>query len=548
MKAFDIEYHILKNIQKYGKADQKSILGKVIAAHPEAKKDIPALLKNIEQEIKAIKKISKEELQKKIFQLPAEEKKEKVEKDLPELRKVKGQYVFRFEPSPTGPLHIGHIIVLLLNAGYAKKYKGKLVIRLADTNPADIYQPAYQMIKEDVEWITQQKVEMVIQSDRMEDYYAHAKQLIDEGKAYVCTCSQDEFKKLIEKKKACSCREESVKEHKERWQKMFDEYESGEAVLRIKTDVKHSNPAVREWPAFRISDEEHPRVGKKYRVWPLMNFAVAVDDHDSGMTHVIRGKDHTVNMERQIYIFKHFGWEIPEYIHIGRINFKDLRISISQFREDIEKKKYSGWDDPRLPTIRAFRRRGLLPEAFMKYVKDLGPSKVDKTVAYDDMMKAIYAHNRILIDKKTRRFFFVENMKKITIKNAPKMKVQLPFHPEITSKDVRHMETDGVFYVEEEGEKNKPYRLMHLYNIKNNEFVSVNIDQSLNAKMIHWLPANANLVKVEIIMNDNTVKKGIGETSLHDAEIGEVIQFERKFFCRVEKKEKDKITCIYTHN
>jgi glutamyl-tRNA synthetase len=351
----------------------------------------------------------------------------------------------------------------------------------------------------------------------------------------------------MEKKQACPCRSLSVKEQKERWKKMFDGYEPGEAVLRIKTDVKHPNPAVRDWPAFRINDAEHPRIGKKYRVWPLMNFAVAVDDHDNGMTHVIRGKDHIVNMDRQSYIFKYFGWEIPEYIHIGRINFEDLRISTSGFREAIEKKEYNGWDDPRLPTMAAFRRRGLQPAAFIRYITELGPSKVDKTVSFQDFMKAIYSFNRASIDKQTHRYFFVENPKEITIKNAPKIKAEVPIHPDVPSHGTRHLPTEGKFYIEDKLEKGKAYRFMHLYNIKDNTFHSLELQPDLNARLIHWLPVSKDLVKVKIVMPDNSIKSGLAEHTIKQVRIDQVIQFERKCFCRLDSIEKDTYVFYFTH-
>jgi glutamyl-tRNA synthetase len=541
-----IEKHILLNIQRYGKTDPGIIIGKVIGEDPSTKKDIPVLKKEIEKVIAEVKKLSKKDLEKKLSQLPKEEKKDTT-KQLPELKKVSAPYTFRFEPSPTGPLHIGHTIILLLNSEYAKKYKGKLIIRIADTNPEDIYMPAYEMIIKDAEWITQQKVTPIIQSSRLDDYYLHAQQLVDEGHAYVCTCGQGKFKELITKKQACPCRSLEVKEQKERWQKMFSGYEMGEAVLRIKTDVKHPNPAVRDWPAFRINDTPHPRVGSKYRVWPLMNFAITIDDHDNGMTHVIRGKDHITNMDRQLYIFKYFNWEVPEYIHIGRINFKGLRISTSEFREAIEKGQYNGWDDPRLPTIAAFKRRGLQPQAFVRYITELGPSKVDKTISFEEFMKAIYSYNRAAIDKQTHRYFFVENPQEVTIKNAPKIKAEVPIHPDVPSHGIRHLPTEGKFYIEDKLEKGKVYRFMHLYNIKDNQFHSIELQPDLNARLIHWLPVSKDLVKVKIVMPDMSIKTGLAEHTIKQVKVDQVIQFERKCFCRLDRIEKDAYVFYYTH-
>jgi len=282
--------------------------------------------------------------------------------------------VMRFEPSPSGALHIGHAITFLLNAEYCKKYKGKLLLRIADTNPVEIYDQAYSLIEQEAKWLTNYSFSVKYQSDNIKEYYKYAKQLIEKGKAYVCTCSQLSFKKLIDKKKACPHRKLSVKKQLEEWNMMHSKkgYKEGKAVLRIKTDLKAKNPALREWPAFRISEEKHPKQASKYRVWPLMNFSVAVDDHLHEMTHVIRGKDHVVNTERQLLIYDYFGWKKPHYIHIGRINFSNMKLSATQIREEIKKKKYSGWDDIRLPFVAALSKRGIQPEAFARYSIEIG--------------------------------------------------------------------------------------------------------------------------------------------------------------------------------
>lgn len=547
MKQGMIERHILLNIKKYGKADTKAILSKMIGEDPSLKKKIPQVMEEIEKHLKGISKLPKSELKQRLSTLKEEKRKKVPGKTLPELKKVPFPYVFRFEPSPTGPLHIGHMIVLLLNAEYAKKYSGKMVVRIADTNPEDIYEPAYTLIVEDATWVTQQPIQTVIQSDKMEDYYLHAKLLIDHNHAYVCTCNQESFRNLALKKQACPCRSLSPEEHKERWEKMFTEYEMGEAVLRIKTDISHKNPAVRDWAACRINDAPHPRHGKEYRVWPLMNFSVAVDDHDASITHVIRGKDHIVNMERQIYIYRYFKWNIPEFIHIGRINFRGMKISTSGFREGIEKKQYTGWDDPRLPTLCAFKRRGIHPEAFIHYIHELGPSRVDKTVDYNMFIKAIYSYNRAVIDKRAKRYFFVESPKKVEVKNAPRVKVQIPLHPEVSHPEHRALSTAGTFYIEDALQKNKVYRFMHLFNIKNGEFHSMEPQPRGQAKLIHWLPVSDDLINVKIVMPDNTARHGLAEPSIRSIAQGEVIQFERKFFCRLDAKSNEEYVFYYTH-
>ncbi|MEK6839547.1 MAG: glutamate--tRNA ligase, partial [Nanoarchaeota archaeon] len=170
-----------------------------------------------------------------------------------------------------------------------------------------------------------------------------------------------------------------------------------------------------------------------------------------------------------------------------------------------------------------------------------------KVVNYDEFMKAIYSYNRTIIDKDTHRYFFIENPKEIIIADAPQLKVEVPIHPDVPAHGVRRFTTSGKFYVEDELEKGKLYRLMHLFNFKDKKFHSIEMKQDLNAKLIHWLPVSKDLIKVQVIMPDTSVKNGLAEHTIAQVQPGEVIQFERKFFCRLDKKEKDTYIFYYTH-
>ncbi|MCX8147227.1 MAG: glutamate--tRNA ligase family protein, partial [Candidatus Woesearchaeota archaeon] len=332
-----IKKHALLNASKYGKADSSKIISKVIGEMPKLKENINSLKAAISEIVSSINKMKKEDIEKEIRNLGIGEQAEKKEKKgLPELHNAENGVVMRFAPSPSGPLHIGHAYVLALNSEYCRKYKGKLILRIEDTNPANIDPHAYIQIPEDAKWLTNGNIaEIVIQSDRLENYYSYALQMIDKGIAYVCTCSSDDFKQYSLKKEECPCRSNSVDKNFELWKKMFSDFNEGDAVLRFKTDMKHKNPAMRDFPLMRICDEEHPRKGKKYRVWPLMNFAVACDDYDLGVTHVLRGKDHADNAKRQEFIQHAMGWPVPETLFVGRINFEGLNLSCSETRQMI---------------------------------------------------------------------------------------------------------------------------------------------------------------------------------------------------------------------
>src|SRR3989344_1308922 len=232
-------------------------------------------------------------------ELLEEKKKEEGPRLKPLPNAEKGKVIMRMAPSPSGPLHVGHAYVVGLTSALCKEYDGKFILRIEDTNPENIYSPAYDMIPEDINWLTHDQIdEVVIQSERLKEYYDYCEKLIEMGHAYVCTCDADAFRELAIARKACSCRSLTVEENQHRWDRMFLDYKPGEAVVRIKTDIDHPNPALRDWPAFRINDSKHPRKGTEFKVWPLMNFAVAVDDHLLCVTHSVRGKDHIDNEKK----------------------------------------------------------------------------------------------------------------------------------------------------------------------------------------------------------------------------------------------------------
>ena len=511
------------------------------------KEDIKEVLPLIKETVSFVNKLQKEKQEKEFDKLQGIIKKKVRKEELAGLPKAKkGAVMLRFEPSPTGPLHIGHALTLLLNYIYKLLYNGKLILRFADTNPGQIDKKAYEMIAEDAKWLTNNGIDSIIyQSDRLKIYYDYAARIIKKGKAYVCTCKPEYFRQLVNAGKPCPCRDLQTEEQLKRWKKMFSDYKEGQAVLRIKTDLKAKNPAVREWPAFRICKARHPR-NIKQRVWPLMNFAVAIDDAKQSITHVIRGKDHVVNTERQRYIYRYLNFKEPVFIHIGKINFKGIKLSTRKTAEAIKNKQYSGWDDIRLPFIQAFRKRGLQAEALKKFTENTGLSKVDKTVDYDEFMLMIYAFNKPFIES-SNRYFFVRNPIRIKIKGAPKQQARLPLHPAI-AKGYRKFETAEQFYITKEdynqikaSKAGNIYRLMNLLNFtkdKELHFHSLKLNTKLKAKLIHWLPCQ-QLVKTKVLLLDGNYAQGFAESNIKKLKEGSIVQFERFGFCKLIKKNKE---------
>lgn len=321
----------------------------------------------------------------------------KIREGLPDLPNAKlGRVITRIAPSPSGALHIGHALAILPNFLYARKYKGIFYLRIEDTNPENIYKPAYKMIKEEAKWLCKNKVRVIIQSKRMKLYYKLAKELLNKNKAYICTCNREKFKELLLKKQSCPCRELGKNEHMKRWKKMLDDYKQGEAVLRFKSNLNDKNPAMRDFPLARINLTSHPLQKNKYRIWPLMNLAVTADDIEQKITHVIRGKDHKDNAKRQEMIYNALGKSsiYPWTAFIGRLHLKEIALSSSKIRKDIEDGKYKGWDDPKLPTITSLKKQGYKQEAFWRYAEERGISEADKIISQKDLYEILNNFNK----------------------------------------------------------------------------------------------------------------------------------------------------------
>ncbi len=556
----------LENAAQFqGKANPKVVLGAVLRDHPELKKDVPALSKEIDAVLAEVAKLSMKQIEEKLHKLHPKSTKpvvcEQVEGPLKALPNAcKGQVVVRIAPSPSGPLHIGHAYGTSLNYEYAKMYDGKLILRLEDTNAENIYPQAYELIERDVNWMTDNGIsQVVVQSSRLGVYYDHAEKLVVQGSAYMCTCNADAWRELKNKGIACPCRSLPIKEHQHRFAKLFGEYAEGEAVVRIKTDIAHKNPAMRDYPIMRIVEHIHPKTGKAQRVWPLMIFSVAVDDHELGVTHVLNGKDHTDNGEKERLIMQLLGWKTPEYKHWGMINFDGFTLSTTQTRQAIEQGKYHGWDDIRIPFLPALRRRGYQPGAFRKFAIEIGLSLNDKTVTMDEFWKMINAFNREIIEPKSNRYFFVEEPVKVELVGAPTKTVKMALHDSFPDRGSRTLNAIAQVYLArkdiERLEKGKVHRLIDFCNItvENGKYkvVSEKYDEYKNAAnrglIMHWLPVSADLLNVEVLLDDGSTLKGLGEPALKNVKERETVQLERFAFCTLDAKSKSTLCFWYLH-
>jgi len=388
-----IHKHVLKNAYEHkGTASAGAVINRVLGEKPELKKNMKELGQKIKKEIQEVNKLKIEDITKELKEKHPEllEKKDEERHDLPELPGDTSKVVMRMAPNPNGPLHLGHARQALLNWFYVKKYNGKYILRFDDTDPKNKIpmKEAYEWIIEDLKWLGITPDEVLYASNRLNIYYDYAEQLIKMGKAYICTCKPEEFRELKNKGQACPCRELPEKEQLKRWKKMFTEYKEGEAVYRVKTDLKAPNPALRDWPGFRIiENNNHPR-NKKTRVWPLLNFNSSIDDHLTGITHIIRGRDLDFTEHQQKYLYKHFKWKYPKTITTGKLNLEGAILSSSEIKKGIKEGKYKGWNDEKLGTLKALKKKGIKPETIKQLIWDLGVRKNNATITWANIKAA----------------------------------------------------------------------------------------------------------------------------------------------------------------
>ncbi|NJE75552.1 glutamate--tRNA ligase [Thermococcus sp. ES12] len=564
-----LKYALINAYTHKGKANPKAVIGKVLGENPELRpkaKEIIPLVNEIVERVNGMSIEEQESKLKEIYPEFFEAKKEKREekRGLPPLPKAeKGKVVTRFAPNPDGAFHLGNARAAILSHEYARLYGGKFILRFDDTDPK-VKRPEpifYEWIKEDLEWLGFKIDEIHIASDRLEIYYDYAEKLIRMGKAYVCTCEPEKFRELRDKGIACPHRDEPVEVQLERWRKMLNgEYKEGEAVVRIKTDLNHPNPAVRDWPALRIIDNaNHPRVGDKYRVWPLYNFASAIDDYELGVTHIFRGQEHAENETRQRYIYDYFGWEYPVTVHHGRLSIEGVILSKSKTRKGIQEGKYLGWDDPRLGTIRALRRRGIRPEAIRELIIEVGLKRSDTTISWDNLA----AINRRIIEPIANRYFFVADPIPMWVEGyEEEFTAEIPLHPDYPERGVRRLKfTPGkpVYVSKDDMELFKPGNFVRLKDLFNVEIIEVS-EEGIRAKfhsveyeiarehrwrMVHWVTEGKPCEVLVPEGDELIVRKGLLESGA-ELKVDEVVQFERFGFVRIDEVG-EKVVAIFAH-
>ncbi len=548
------KYALQNAIFHDGKADAGAVLSKVIAEKLELKTEIKEIFPQVKEIVTEINSLSfesqKKELEDIAPELLVKEKKEEKLSVLPELKNATpGKVVMRMAPFPSGPLHIGNARMVILNDEYVKKYSGKLYLVFDDTIGSAEKIPiaeSYDLIKESLDQLGVKYTDIYYKSDRMELFYDWCEKLIRKGHAYVCECSLEILRKNREDSIECAHRNHSIETNLALWKDMLNgKYKEGEAVVRLKTDMKHKNPAFRDRVVFSVSAREHPKVGKKYYVWPLLEFSWAVDDYLLGITHILRGKDLIIEDEMEKFIWDLFGIKHAEFVHYGMLRVAEAKLSKSKSLQEIKSGIFTGWSDPRTWSLQSLRRRGISAQAIRSFILSFGLSLTDIEVPAE----SLYAENRKILDASTHRYFFVPAPMEITIETLPKdMKyVEVPNHPKVETLGKRTIPVGGKVWIETDdfnALKKQEIRLKDFCNVILDRTAKFTGKENKEIPRIQWVTDG---IKVDVVMPDNTIITGLGEKNLLKEQEDRVIQFERFGFVRIDKVEKNKLICYFAH-
>lgn len=564
----------LENAIKFkGTANPKAMIGVVMRSHPDAKKDMASLQQSIAKIVGEVNSYSLDEQKQKLLELNPDFDKQQQEKkaarkeqrsSLPDLPNAEhGKVVTRIPPEPSKYNHMGHAMSFLINFLYAKKYGGKSILRFDDTNPEKSSQEFVDAVHEDIiDFLEIKPDEIKYASDNMPLYYEYAEKLINTNQAYACSCKQEDIRDNRRNMNDCPHRNQSLEENKKLWEEMkAGTPQEGSLVLRLKIDMKHKNAVMRDPVIYRLSYTPHYKVGKKYNVWPMYDFETSIEEGLCKVTHVMRSNEFDQRIELQNYIASLFDFPPVTYKHYGRYNIVGATTQGREIRALIESGKYLGWDDPRLVTIRALRRRGIVKQAFYDLAQSIGLSKTQTNLEFS----VLAAVNRGILDKDAKRLYGVIDPIEISVSNIPETlkNFTLAYHPEDDAKGERNLSVTEKYFIEKKDFDNVKIgdvlRLKDAMNIKkvdetSFEFVSETYDdfRTLPSKgsIIQFVPKDGTQITAEILMPDISVQKIVCESNIKDINVNDVIQFERFAFCRLDEKDVEKgiFKFWYTHD
>lgn len=410
----------------------------------------------------------------------------------------------RFPPEPNGYLHIGHAKSILLNYGLAVKYNGQFNMRFDDTNPTKEKEEFVESIKKDIAWLgADWEDRLYFASDYFPQMYENAVKLIKKGKAYVCDLTADEIRAyrgtLTEPGKNSPYRERSVEENLRLFEDMKEgRYADGEKVLRAKIDMASPNINMRDPVIYRVAHMTHHRTGDQWCIYPMYDFAHPIEDAIEGITHSIctlEFEDHRPLYDWVVIEcgYKNSPEESPKQIEFAKLYLTNVITGKRYIKKLVEEGIVDGWDDPRLVSLSALRRRGYTPESIKKFVELVGVAKANSSVDYAMLEYCIRDDLRL----KKSRIMAVLDPIKLVIDNYPEGQVEYldaPNNPENPELGSRKIAFERELYIEREDFMEEPpkkyyrlfpgneVRLMNAYFVRCESFVK---DENGNVTEVH---------------------------------------------------------------
>ncbi|KAL0581100.1 glutamate--tRNA ligase [Marasmius crinis-equi] len=330
----------------------------------------------------------------------------------------KGQVVTRFPPEPSGYLHIGHAKAAMLNQYFAKMYEGKLIIRFDDTNPSKERTEFEETILEDLGLLEIKGDVVTHTSDYFDQLYELAIKLIQSGKAYADDTEREKMQYERREGIASAHRDDSIEDNLKHFAEMKTGSEEGlRWCLRAKMSVDDPNKALRDPVIYRCNPLPHHRTGEKWKIYPTYDFACPVVDSLEGVTHALRTNEYRDRNPQYWWMIDALGLRKVNIWDFSRLNFIYTLLSKRKLHEFVNNGQVRGWDDPRFPTVRGIRRRGLTVEALRQFMLLQGPSQAIVSLEWD----TIWALNKKVIDPIAPRHWAIIEEKKVpvTIKGGP---------------------------------------------------------------------------------------------------------------------------------
>ena len=371
--------------------------------------------------------------------------------------------ITRFPPEPNGYLHIGHAKSICLNFGLAKEFNGKVNLRFDDTNPLKEDVEYVNSIKEDVKWLGFDWNDLYFASDYFDEMYKRAVLLIKKGKAYVCDLTFDEMREyrgtLTEPGKESPYRNRSVEENLDLFERMKNgEFKDGEKVLRAKIDMSSPNINFRDPVIYRIAHSTHHNTGDKWCIYPMYSFAHPLEDAIEKITHSICTLEFEDQRPLYDWVVRECEMEAtPRQIEFARLNLTNTVMSKRKLKQLVDESVTDGWDDPRMPTISGFRRRGYTPDAIRKFCSEIGVSKADSKV--DSQMLDFFVREDL--QNKAPLAMGILNPLKLVITNYPEGQtemIELENNAKDEAKGTRLVPFGRELYIEQEDFMEEPVK------------------------------------------------------------------------------------------